>query len=101
MIYCIILVVLTLLLGCIVPFAQYLFFGSKLNSRPSKLLFSKMLLDYDMDNLKYEKACAQTGDLINRISLNNRGWVRGPNGIVMSEEDFEFKKKREYDIALP
>lgn len=101
MIYCIILIILTLLLGSIVPFAQYLIYNVKSNSQPSKLLFSQVLLDYNMDNLKYERVSAQSNVFVNRLDLNNRGWVRGPNGVVMSKEDFEAKKKSEYDIALP
>lgn len=101
MIYCIILIILTLLLGSIIPFVQYFICNAKLSSQPSKLLFSQTLLDYNMDNLKYEKTSTQSNIFINRLVLNNRGWVRGPNGIIMGDEDFEAKKRCEYDIPLP
>ena len=99
-IYLIIIVLLTALLGSIVPLVQYVTYRLKLRV-PSKFLFSQTLLDYNMDGLKYETISATGGSFINRLSLSNRGWIRGPNGIIMTDEDFEAKKKSEYDIALP
>lgn len=102
MVYFIILVVITLLLGSIVPFVQYFIYRSK-KSTPaaSAFLFSQSLLDCKMVDLKYEKVSVGDRVLIDRVALSDRGWVRGPNGVVMTAKDFEAKKKSEYEIALP
>lgn len=99
--YIVALIALTVFLGSIIPLVQYLLFRFKLTVQPKRLLFSQVLLDYDMDNLQYESVQSLNEVFINRLNLANRGWVRGPHGTVMSDESFEAKKKCEYDIELP
>lgn len=99
--YIIALIALTALLGSIVPLAQYLFYRIKLSTQPARLLFSQVLLDYDMDDLQYESVKSQSEVVIDRLKLANRGWIRGPHGTVISDESFEAKKQCEYAIELP
>lgn len=98
--YVIVLVGITVFVGGIVPFAQYIYFTFFLK-KSEKLLFSQALLDYDMDNIKYEDIHTQDASLVGRQALANRGWVRCPNGTVMNEAIFEDKKSNEYKIELP
>lgn len=97
-IHIIIMVLCTILLGGIVPFAQYLKY--KITPTPKKMryLFPLELLNFNLDedvNL-WKKINPQS-----RIALADRGWVRKPMGCVMTDETFEEKKQREYGIDLP
>lgn len=101
MIYCIFLIALTAAFGSVVPIIQYLVQRSRTKSQVTKLLFHQSLLDFDMDNMRYELAYCKNDIFISRHALKDRGWVRGPNGTVLNDMDFESKKKCEYKIALP
>lgn len=87
------LTIVILLLGCIVPFTQFLIY-KKSNKKSCKYVFSEELVNFDFEFEINDKVVART-------LLATRGWVRGPQGNVMTEYDFEQKKAAEYDIALP
>lgn len=101
-IYLIPMIVITLILGSMVPFIQFVIYNRKFNARPARFLFSQTLLDFDMDALTFENVDSKGSDAtIDRLGLLDRGWIRCPNGIVMSNNDFDQKKKLEYKIDLP
>lgn len=95
------LILVTVLLGSIVPFIQYIEFKRKPVGKRYKYYFSEELLNYDMDNLSFENIDVVNERTNNRLYLSDRGWIRCPNGTVMSERGFEEKKAREYSIELP
>lgn len=95
------MIIFTVLAGGFVPFAQYIYFNCKLKNSSEKMLFSQTLLDYDMDDIKYENVHPEDASLVGRQSLANRGWVRCPNGTIMNNSIFESKKHDEYEIDLP
>lgn len=99
--YIAVLVGLTILVGGIVPFSQYIYITLQCRKKVEKLLFSQALLDYDMDEIKYENVYAENTSLVGRQALANRGWVRCPNGTIMNNDVFEDKKKKEYELELP
>ena len=91
--YIILITIGIIALGSIVPLLQLL--NAKSHKKCSyKYVFSNELVDFDMDfSIKSE--------LIHRPLLSTRGWVRGPQGSIMTNEAFEEKKKAEYSIQLP
>lgn len=95
--YLLVFILIILLLGSIVPILQFLV--SKRRRQKSKknykYVFSDELINYDFDfpSLKTEQ--------VPRTLLATRGWVRGPQGNVMSENLFDKKKSEEYSIKLP
>lgn len=100
--YLILMIVITLILGSIVPLIQFVIYNQKLNRQPSLFLFSQTLLDFDLDTLTFENVDSKSANVVvNRLGLADRGWIRCPNGTIMSNEDFSEKKKCEYDIELP
>ena len=91
--YVILITIGIIALGSIVPLLQLL--NAKCHKKSLyKYVFSNELVDFDMDfSIKSE--------FVYRPLLSTRGWVRGPQGIIMSNEVFEEKKKAEYCIQLP
>lgn len=91
--YIILITIGIIVLGSIVPLLQLL--NAKCHKKSSyKYVFSNELVDFDMDfTIKSE--------FISRPLLATRGWVRGPQGSIMTNEVFEEKKKAEYSIQLP
>lgn len=92
-----VLIMITVASLSVVPFIQFivLYFRRHKNKYRMVYYFSRELFDYDMNR-------KSTIDItINRRVLANRGWVRYPNGKVITETDFEEKKKEEYQIELP
>ena len=82
------------ILASIVPFAQFLAFRKRKLSLNQHYRFSNDLFDYDIDNKGNNRH-------VDRFALSNRGWIRCPNGIIMSNETFEEKRNNEYKIDLP
>lgn len=100
--YLILMIIITLLLGSIGPLLQFVIYNRKLKSQPSKYHFSQTLLDFDMDSLSFENIDDKNEDaVVCRLNLSDRGWIRCPQGTVMSERDFGEKKKREFELELP
>ena len=85
----------------IVPWVQFVVAKRKnrkhkRHNMNSQYLFSRQLLDYKMK--LSQNVCDTNCD---RFKLADRGWVRCPNGTIMTEDMFDEKKKIEYDILLP
>lgn len=81
------------ILGSIVPIFQFII--SKRQPKKSyQYVFSNELINHKI-NFKL------SNELISRALLATRGWVRGPQGVLMTDEAFEQKKKIEYEIELP
>ena len=100
--YLILMILITLILGSIVPFVQYVVYNQKLKKQLLRFRFSKTLLDFDLDTLTFENAGSQNKNaVVNRIRLADRGWIRCQNGTIMSNTEFDEKKNREYHIELP
>lgn len=88
-----------IVLGSIVPMVQfvcYLFHREQSNTK--SYYFSKELFDFDLDSLKFENNSQQQ---YSRLDLGDRGWVRCPNGTIITNEMFDQQKKDEYSIELP
>ena len=99
--YILILVALTVAVSCIVPLMQFIYSFYRFSKRSEKLLFSQSLLDYDLDDIRYEDVHEEGSTTVGRQLLANRGWVRCPNGTIMNSTIFEAKKAEEYAIELP
>ena len=91
--YLLALTVAILLLGSIVPLVQVLI-AKKNRKKTYKYVFSEELVNYDFDTKIKNK-------LVARTRLATRGWVRAPQGNIMTDDDFEQKKNAEYNISLP
>lgn len=106
MLYLLIMILGTIILGSIVPVIQFFKFKitsnkTAFNKYENHYQFSRELLNSDLDNLKFENVDKVDRKLNNRLYIAERGWVRGPNGTVLSLHDFEEKKSIEYEIELP
>lgn len=98
--YLLIVTVAILILGSAAPLVQYLILRMRSKKKNSfEYIFPKELFDYDMDS----NNCADKNNcsLIPRTVLATRGWVRGTQGVIMTQESFEEKKNHEYKIDLP
>lgn len=93
--------VVVVLLASIVPLCQFLFF---------KLKSSKNADDYEADDYEYifsnelvnkDIDFQNSNQLPSRKIASSRGWIRGPQGEVMTNKDFEEKRNLEYSIDLP
>jgi hypothetical protein len=82
-----------IVLGSIVPLFQ-LVHSKKRKTTTYRYVFSDDLINFDMNT-------GIKSDVISRAKLATRGWVRGPHGSIMTQEDFEKKKEMEYSIQLP
>ena len=82
------------ILASIVPFAQFFAFRKRKISLIQQYRFSYDLFNYDIDNKGDNRH-------VDRFALSNRGWIRCPNGIIMSNETFEEKRNNEYSVDLP
>lgn len=91
--YILAITLIVVILGSIIPILQVLI--SKKQAKTSyQYVFSNELINHKI-KFKLEDG------LFSRALLATRGWVRGPQGILMTNEAFEQKKKIEYEIELP
>lgn len=95
------MILITVLLGSVVPVIQFIKFKNKPAEKRYKYYFTEELLNFDMDNLNFENIDVINERKNNRLYLADRGWIRCPNGTVMSDRGFEEKKALEYGIELP
>lgn len=91
--YVFLLTLMIVFMGTIAPIIQIIMSKRKTN-KSYKYVFSDELINYDIE---YELG----EDLASRILLATRGWVRGPQGNIMTRASFEEKKIAEYSIELP
>lgn len=91
--YVILLTIAIVLLGSISPLFQALILQKK-QGKTFKYTFSDDLINRDIE-LEFKK------EFIPRTLLATRGWVRGPQGKIMTNDAFEQKKLEEYSIELP
>lgn len=82
-----------IVLGSIVPLFQ-LAYSKRRKATTYRYVFSDDLVNFDMNT-------EIRSDVTSRVKLATRGWVRGPQGSIMTQEDFEKKKEIEYSIQLP
>ena len=98
--YLIYMILATIALASIVPLMQYIVCLKKNKSSAEGLYyFSQELVDRETESFSVKNGIQPA--VVNRVELTNRGWVRCPNGSVMSEQEFEDKKRAEYLIDLP
>lgn len=93
------LLLIVVVISCVVPIIQWINV-SKHSKKIKEYSFSEELFDFDLDNLAFEHSSCDE-NMINRLTLADRGWVRCPVGVVISNEVFEKKKKSEYEKELP
>lgn len=91
----------TIVLGSIIPLSQFIYFKIKPVEKKTRYYFTEQLLNYDLDNLTFENVDIVDSKENNRLYIADRGWVRRPNGTVLSDCSFEKKKELEYQIELP
>ena len=82
------------ILASTVPFVQFLTYRKRKYFLLQQYRFSNDLFDYDIGNRDGNRH-------VDRFALSNRGWIRCPNGTIMSNETFEEKRNSEYKIDLP
>lgn len=93
------LLIVVVLISCVVPIIQWISVSKSLKKR-KEYSFSEQLFDLDLDDLIFENT-SRDENIVNRLALADRGWVRCPVGIIITNEMFEKKKKSEYAKELP
>lgn len=91
--YIVLLTLAVIALGSIIPIIQVLF-SRKTSPKMYKYVFSEDLINRDIQLVFRE-------NLAPRTLLATRGWVRGPQGELLTQNAFEEKKFKEYSIELP
>ena len=99
--YVLLMVLGTIFLGSVIPLLQFIRFKRTHIKKKTKYYFTEQLLNYDLDNLRFENVDVVDSKYNNRLYIADRGWVRRPNGTVLSGNSFEKKKELEYQIKLP
>ena len=98
--YIVYMILATLVLASIVPLLQYIVHLRKNRGSMAEMyFFTQELLDYDTNRLSKFKN--DSISITNRVELANRGWIRCPNGTIMTEQEFEERKREEYSLELP
>jgi len=93
--------IILIILGSIVPFIQYFVEKRKASIHENNstnvisYTFSKQLFDADFNPSFNSVAFAP------RTLVGARGWVRGPHGKVLTDDDFKQKKDIELKNDLP
>lgn len=100
----IVLVLVPLIVASIVPAVSFIRQKIKYNeSNPMgngvmyEYTFSPGLVNHDLEGVY---ASNSAGTTVSYNSARNRGWIRGSSH-VMSAEEFDQKKAREFSIQLP
>ena len=91
--YILLFTLILVILGSVVPIFQFI--------KYKKNLKSQYVYVFDQELLNCHIESSSTNNQVSRYHLNNRGWIRGPQGHIMDEKDFEKKKNDEYNIQLP
>lgn len=89
--YILLMVIGTIFLGSIIPLLQFIRFKRTHIEKKTKYYFTEQLLNYDLDNLRFENVDVVDSKYNNRLYIADRGWVRRPNGTVLSANSFERK----------
>lgn len=95
MVIVVVAIILSIILASSIPLIQYIIANRKTKeSYTQKYMFSDELVNFDIEGKELDEHT-------DRFSLANRGWIRCPNGTIMSEKNFQAKKEQEYKIELP
>ena len=83
------------LLALLIPMLQLLIFRLRERGILKKILSKIISVN------KAIKVYLSGFSLVDRKTLADRGWVRGPHGKVLDEDIFSKKKEKESEISLP
>lgn len=83
-----------LALGSIVPVIQFLLTSKSSKKNKYSYSFPAELFNMELDST-YED------EFVSRSVLSMRGWIRGPQGNIMTKKAFQEKRDIEYSIELP
>lgn len=100
LLYLIGMILVTIIIASIIPVTQYLIYSHQFKAESvASYSFTKELYDHNLDDVESDKLDIS---FVGRVDLANRGWVRShPNGTIMTRNEFEEKKRKEYAIELP
>ena len=91
--YIFMLILSVVVLGSVIPILQVLF-SKKQSPQMYKYVFSEDLINHDIQLVFRENVAPRT-------LLATRGWVRGPQGELLTQDAFEEKKLQEFSFELP
>lgn len=94
--YLVIILIAVFILVSILPLIEFL--TSQKESFMTEYEFPVELINYNLDNLKFENKGEAT---VKRTTLQNRGSVRIAQGRILSEKDLEEKKVKAFSVKLP
>lgn len=100
-VYAFVVTVVVAMLGSIIPMIQFFVEKRKVSNLENDsvkvvdFVFSRHLFDANFN------PSPNNANIASRTLVGTRGWIRGPQGHILT--DYEFKKKRssEYKIELP
>lgn len=83
-----------LILGSTVPIIQFLLMRKNRIKKFYTYSFNSELFDMELDSVNDDR-------YVSRAMLSMRGWIRGPQGDIMTQKTFQKKREDEYSIDLP
>lgn len=89
-----------LIFGSIIPIIQFLLNRKKREKNKYTYSFPDELFNIDLDSVD-EDEDEDEDEFVSRAVLSNRGWIRGPQGNIMTRKTFREKRDAEYNIELP
>lgn len=83
-----------LALGAIIPIVQFLLVSKNNKKNTYTYSFPSELFNMELDS-------AYEDEFVSRSVLSMRGWIRGPQGNIITKKAFQEKRENEYNIELP